>query len=70
MRHNNRISTDRYDRVYISAPQCPWLYSIVATPLKAIYYNVDAENGANIVKLFNNMWDLEEFVGMNEIKLG
>ena len=62
MRHNNRMSIDRFDRVYIDVPQCKWLRSMVAAPLKTIYYNRAADPGANIDRLFTNVIDLEMFV--------
>lgn len=72
MRHNNRIHMDRYDRVYLDIPQCPWLRSIVAEPLKTIYYNSAARPDANIDKLFNGkngVWDMEVFFAANGISL-
>ena len=38
---------DRYDTDYISLPEYPQYNSIVAIPLKAIFYNIDAAPGAN-----------------------
>lgn len=74
MRHNNRQKPsnilDRYDRVYIDVPQCKWLRSMIAQPLKTIYYNRAAEPGANIDRLFTNVIDLEFFVMNNMIDLG
>lgn len=73
MRHNNRHKAsktlDRYDRVYIEIPQCPWLRSMVAEPLKTIYYNSAAEPGANVDRLFTDVWDLEMFAIGNRIDL-
>lgn len=74
MRHNNTNrpsnTISRYDRVYIAIPQCPWLHSIVAGPLKTIYYNTAAAPGANIDRLFTEVWDLQDFVLRYRIELG
>lgn len=74
MRHNNRHKAsnilDRYDRVYIEVPQCPWLRSMVAEPVKTIFYNSAAEEGANVDRLFKSVWDLEDFVLRYRIELG
>ena len=69
MRKNNRIHIDQYDRVYVEIPQCKWLRSIVAEPLKSIYYNRSADAGANIDKLFRNVFELERFIVQNMIDL-
>lgn len=74
MRHNNRQkpsnNLDRYDRVYIQIPQCPWLRSMVCVPLKTIYYNTAADTWANIDRMFVSVWDLEDFVLRYRIELG
>lgn len=74
MRHNNRQKAsnnlDRYDRVYIEIPQCPWLHSMVAEPMKTIFYNTAAYPDANIDRLFKSVWDLESFVLRYGIELG
>lgn len=71
MRHNNRQKPsnilDRYDRVYVEIPQCPWMRSIVAAPLKTIYYNRSAARGANIDRLFADVWDLQDFLTRHRI---
>ena len=73
MRHNNRQKAsnmlDKYDRVYIEVPQCPWLRSMVAEPMKTIYYNSAADEWANIDRLFKSVWDLEDFVLRYRIEL-
>ena len=69
MRHNNRIHMDRYDRIYIDIPQCKWLHSIVAVPLKTIYYNATAERNANVVRVCNDVYDLDAFCVANGIPL-
>lgn len=38
---------DRYDTDWISLPEYPRYNSIVAIPLKTIFYNLDAAPGAN-----------------------
>ena len=76
MRHNNRQKTsnilDRYDRVYIHIPQCPWLRSMVAEPFKTIFYNTAADPGANVDRMFrgiDSMHDLERFCMIYNISL-
>lgn len=73
MRHNNRQKAsnmlDKYDRVYIEIPQCPWLHSMVVEPMKTIYYNSAADEWANIDRLFKSVWDLEDFVLRYRIEL-
>ena len=74
MRRNNRQKPssilDRYDRVYIEIPQCPWLHSMVVEPLKTIYYNRAADPWANIDRMFRSVYDLESFVMRYRIDLG
>jgi hypothetical protein len=74
MRHNNirkpSNNLDRYDKVYIDIPQCPWLHSMVAEPLKTIFYNRAADRDANIDRLFRSVYDLESFVLRYGIELG
>lgn len=74
MRHNHRQKAsnilDRYDRVYIDIPQCPWLHSIVAVPLKAIYYNTGADESANIDQVFRSVYELERFAERYRVELG
>ena len=74
MRHNNRQKPsnilDRYDRVYIDIPQCPWLRCMVAEPLKTIYYNSAADKWANIDRLFRSVWDMEAFLMRYGIDIG
>lgn len=66
MRRNNRQkpsnNLDRFDRVYVDIPQCPWLRCMVAVPLKTIFYNSAAEENANIDRLFTSVYDLELFI--------
>lgn len=73
MRHNNNHkpsnNLDRYDRVYIDIPQCPWLHSMVAEPLKTVYYNQAADRDANIVRMLRDVQDLERFAAQNRIDL-
>lgn len=73
MRHNNRTKPSstiaNYDRVYIDIPNCPWLRSMVAEPLKTIYYNAAADRSANIDRLFRNVHDFEWFVVQHRIEL-
>lgn len=73
MRHNNirkpSNNLDRYDRVYIDIPQCPWLHSMVVEPLKTIYYNRAADHDANIDRLFRSVYDLELFCVQHRIEL-
>lgn len=50
--HPRRISAgssmlDRYDTDYVSLPEYPQYNSVVAIPLKTIFYNIDAAPGAN-----------------------
>lgn len=74
MRHNHAQKPsnqlDKYDRVYIDIPWCPWLHCIVVVPLKAIYYNTAADEGANIDQVFRSVWDLERFCMRYRIELG
>lgn len=73
MRHNNirkpSNNLDRYDKVYIDIPQCPWLHSMVCEPLKTIYYNSAADRDANIVRMLRDVQDLERFAAQNRIDL-
>lgn len=73
MRHNHTQKPsnqlDKYDRVYIDIPWCPWLHSIVAEPLKTIYYNTAAGRYGNIDKLFKNVYDMERFCEKYGIEL-
>lgn len=74
MRHNHTIKSSntisRYDRVYLDIPQCPWLHSMVAVPLKTIYYNTAAAPDGNIDRVFRDVWDLQMFVVRHSIHLG
>ena len=38
---------DRYDTDWISMPEYPQYNSVVAIPLKTIFYNLDAASNAN-----------------------
>lgn len=73
MRRNNirkpSNNLDRYDKVYIDIPQCPWLHSMVAEPLKTVYYNRAADRDANIVRMLRDVQDLERFAAQNRIDL-
>ena len=46
---NGRRTTvaDRYDTDYVSLPEYPQYCSVVAVPLKTIFYNMDAAPGAD-----------------------
>lgn len=44
---NRRSLIDNYDTEYISLPEYPQYNSVVAIPLKTIFYNIDAAPGAN-----------------------
>ena len=74
MRHNNRNKPsnilDKYDRVYIDIPQCPWLRCMVCAPMKTIYYNSARDPWANIDRMFRSVWDLEDFVLRYGIDIG
>lgn len=59
---------DRYDTDYISLPEYPQYNSIVAIPLKTIFYNLDAACGANdfyVIRSFDDpmMRKLEKKIG-------
>ncbi len=74
MRHNNRNkpsnNLDKYDRVYIEIPQCPWLHSMVCAPMKTVYYNSARDPWANIVRMFKSVWDMEDFCERYRIDVG
>ena len=44
---NRRSLIDNYDTEYISLPEYPQYNSVVAIPLKTIFYNIGAAPGAN-----------------------
>lgn len=71
MRRNNtkKPGKDRYDHVYIEAPQCPWMNSMVADPIKTVFHNRAADPDARIVCMFRNVYDLEEFVLRYRVEL-
>lgn len=73
MRRNNSRkpsnNLERYDKVYIEIQQCPWLHSMVAEPLKTIFYNTAAYPDANIDRMFRNVYDLERFVVQYRVEL-
>lgn len=59
---------DRFDRIYDDWPHCPRIRSVVAKPLKSIYYNRAANEYALDI-ILNNWKELETFCDTYDVIL-
>lgn len=68
MKRNRRTDLTTFDRIYNDWPKLPRIRSVVAKPLKSIYYNRAANEYALDV-ILNNWEELENFCDAYDVML-
>lgn len=68
MKRNRRTDLTTFDRIYNDWPELPRIRSVVAKPLKSIYYN-RAANEYAVDCILNNWEELETFCDTYDVML-